>query len=91
MLLAAGTGERRAFQDSVIVVHGLHVTGHLPRKYSELLYTNVDGFWKHYAHLPESWVPIPPGKWYVLTAEEALKYGVIDKIIERPAPKTSAP
>jgi ATP-dependent Clp protease protease subunit len=90
MLLAAGTGERRAFKDSIILVHGVLGASRLPRKHADLEYASVDEFWKHYARLPESWVPIPPGKWYILNAEQARTYGVIDKIIDRPAPKTAA-
>lgn len=82
LLLAGGTGERQAFRDSTIVIHGIGVRGKPPARYVELTQQSYTDFWQHHARLPAEWLPIPPGKTFVLTAQEALEYGVIDKVIE---------
>lgn len=81
VLLAAGTGERRAYHDSALVIHGMQVKGKPPARYVELTQETYTGFWRRRARLPEAWLPLPPGKLFVLTAQEALEYGVIDRII----------
>ena len=44
--------------------------------------TNTD-FWRRKARLPEEWLPIPSGTEHVLTAEQALEYGIVDEVIDR--------
>jgi ATP-dependent Clp protease, protease subunit len=81
VLLAAGTGERRAFGDTTVVIHGMEVKNKPPTKYVELTQEAYTAFWRRHARLPKSWLPIPHGKLFVVTAREALEFGVIDKII----------
>jgi ATP-dependent protease ClpP protease subunit len=81
VLLAAGTGKRRAYHDSVIVIHGMEINGKVPRRYIDLSQESYADFWRRRARLPESWLPLPLGKVIFLTPEEAVEYGVIDEII----------
>jgi len=82
-LLAAGTGEQLAFQDSTIVIHGLEMKRRPPARYVELTQEAYTAFWRQHAHLPEDWLPVPPGKLFILSAQEALDYGVIDRILPK--------
>jgi len=88
VLLAAGTGERAAFRGAIVVIHGLDIQGKPSGEFKEF----VDGghayntaFWRRRARLPSQWLPIPSKAVHVLTAEQALEYGVVDKIIDRQA------
>jgi ATP-dependent Clp protease protease subunit len=83
MLLAAGTGQRAAFRGAMIVIHGIQVHGKPPPDYFEGIQAYYTEFWRRRARLPAAWVPIPPNRTYVLTAEQAKAYGVVDKIIDR--------
>jgi ATP-dependent Clp protease protease subunit len=83
MLLAAGTGERTAFRDSIIVIHGIATDGKPPARYRELTQDGYTRFWRQHARLPEAWLPIPQDKLFFLNAEEALDYGIIDRIVDR--------
>ena len=91
VLLAAGTGERRAFPDSVIVVHGMVPKNHPPARYTELTQEAYTDFWHRCARLPESWLPLPQGRVFVLSAREALEYGLIDRIEARPDGTNAVP
>lgn len=86
LLLAAGTGERTAFDDVAIVIHGMVVKNRPPARYVELTQEAYTAFWRRQAKLPEGWLPLPPGKVIVLSAREALGHGIIDAIVKRPAP-----
>ena len=81
LLLAAGTGTREAFADSVIVLHGMEVNGKPPARYTELTQDAYTAFWEQHAQLPPAWLPLPPGKMFVLSAPEALRYRIIDQIV----------
>jgi ATP-dependent Clp protease protease subunit len=83
MLLAAGTGDRQAFFDTVVIIHGLEPRNKPPARYIELTQESYTAFWRDRARLPEAWLPIPNGKTFILTAEQALDYGLIDKIIAK--------
>lgn len=82
VLLAAGTGKRRAFKGAVIVVHGVRVRGNPPEKFIEEIMKAHDDFWRRRAKLPAEWLPMGQGKEYVLSAAEALNYGIVDEVIE---------
>jgi ATP-dependent Clp protease protease subunit len=83
VLLAAGTGERVAFRGAMIVIHGFEIHGKPHEDYVEGTQAYYTAFWRHRAKLPAQWLPIPPNTLHFLTAEEALEYGVVDKIISR--------
>jgi ATP-dependent Clp protease, protease subunit len=83
MLLAAGTGKRRASRGAVIMLHGLKVSGRPPPGLMNKVQDAYTHFWRQRARLPESWLPMPLGVLHVLSAEEALEYGVVDEVVER--------
>ena len=83
VLLAGGTGKRKAFRDAIIVVHGITVRGKMPSDVLEKIQDSYTHFWRQKARLPESWLPLPPGKVHALTAEQALRYGIIDELIDK--------
>jgi ATP-dependent Clp protease, protease subunit len=82
-LLAAGTGERVAFSEALITVHGILVKGKPPTRVTGILQDYYTSFWRRRTHLPEAWLPIPANKFIFLTAQDALKYGLVDKIIAK--------
>ena len=82
-LLAAGTGKRRAFRGSVVIIHGLKIQGTPPSGLIEQIQDAYTRFWRERTHLPDSWLPMPTDVIHVLSAEQALEYGVVDEIIEK--------
>ena len=83
LLLAAGTGKRRAFRGAMVVLHGVKVIGKLPEGALEQIQTAYTDFWRRRTRLPASWLPMPPEVIHVLSAEDALQYGIVDEVIER--------
>jgi ATP-dependent Clp protease, protease subunit len=83
MLLAAGTGKRRAFHGAVIVVHGLVIRGKPPLGFVERIQDAYTDFWRKRSRLPQSWLPLPFGSERVLSAEQSLEYGIVDEIVDR--------
>lgn len=83
LLLAAGTGKRRAFQGAVILIHGLHVSGKLSSPLLKAFQSNYTEFWRKRSHLPQSWLPLPFNSVHVLSPEQALQYGIIDQVINK--------
>jgi ATP-dependent Clp protease, protease subunit len=81
VLLAAGTGKRKAFAGAMIVVHGVKVQGRLPSgmlAQTQSIYTQ---FWRQRTRLPDSWLPLRPNSFHILSAEQALQYGIVDEVI----------
>jgi ATP-dependent Clp protease protease subunit len=83
MLLAAGTGKRRVFHGAWIVIHGIVVHGPAPLAVTEQIQDAYTEFWRKRARLPQSWLPLPFGSIRVLSAEQAVEYGIADEIIDR--------
>lgn len=85
MLLAGGTGKRRAFHGAVILIHGLTFVGSEkpPAVFMTDLQNSYTDFWRKSVKLPQSWLPLPADSWHILTAEEALKYGVVDEVVDK--------
>jgi ATP-dependent Clp protease protease subunit len=83
LLLASGTGKRRAFRGAVIMIHGLTWRGKPPLEYTKPIQDDYTQLWRKRARLPEAWLPLPFGVMHILSAEQALQYGVVDEIIER--------
>lgn len=83
MLLAAGTGKRRAFHGAVVILHGLKIFGKHPAGFTERIQDGYTHFWRQRSRLPESWLPLPPDVIHVLSAQQALEYGLVDEVVER--------
>jgi len=82
MILVGATGKRYATSTSVIMVHA---NSEPAEKGETKIYDNLDldrleTLWRSRSHLPQEWYPLTGDKEYYLTAQEALKYGVIDAI-----------
>jgi ATP-dependent Clp protease protease subunit len=81
LLLAAGTGKRRAFQGALVVLHGITIYGKAPPEFTKHLQDGYTQFWRRRARLPDSWLPLPLGSERILTADQALEHGIVDEII----------
>ena len=82
-MLAAGTGKRRAFHGAWIIIHGLEVRGNPPPGFVEAVQDTYTDFWRRRARLPQSWIPLPFGSTRVLSAEQAVEYGIVDEVVDR--------
>ena len=83
LLLAAGTGKRRAFEGAVLMIHGLKIDPLAPKSFVELMQNNHEAFWRERAHLPDGWLPFGEGTNHFFSAEQALQYGVVDEVVKR--------
>lgn len=83
VLLAAGTGKRRVFHGAWIIIHGLEVRGKPPPGVVEIIQDTYTEFWRKMARLPQSWLPLPFGSTRVLSAEQAVEYGIVDEVVDR--------
>ncbi len=83
MLLAAGTGQRRAFRGAVIIIHGLTFSGKPPSEFTARIQDAYTYFWRKWSRLPDSWLPLPFGIEDIVSAEQALEYGIVDEVIDR--------
>jgi len=79
-LLAAGTGKRIALEGTVIVIHGMQFAGTPPPGAPENLQGYYTSFWAKKARLPKEWLPLPPGEVHVFTAQQAVDFGVVDRV-----------
>jgi ATP-dependent Clp protease protease subunit len=83
LLLAGGTGKRRAFRGGIVVIHGITIHGKPPAELRDLVNNSYTQFWQDRSRLPDSWLPLPPGILHFLSAEQALEYGLVDEIVDR--------
>jgi len=83
VLLAAGTGKRRAFHGAVIVIHGLMVSGKPPDEFLDKIQNGYTDFWNKRARLPQAWLPLPFNSTHILSAEQALEYGIVDEVVNK--------
>lgn len=87
MILAAGTGIRTAYENSVIMFHaGL---GEPDDEFGENQIKNKREilFWQSTARLPHDWVNQLEDRSYFLDAEQALQYEIVDKVVNYPKEK----
>jgi len=76
MILTAATGQRIAYPQTIFGYHALE-EGELPewvKRYEQL--------WGINSKLPKDWIAPRDGEMLYFTAEEALTYGVVDKLME---------
>ena len=83
ILLASGTGKRRTFRGAVIMLHGLTWRGNPPPEYTKPIQDDYTQLWRRRARLPDAWLPFPFGVIHILSAEQALEYGIVDEVIDR--------
>jgi len=85
VLVASGTGERIGYANT-------HYSAHISyggssgekRPFSEQP-DRVNGYLQRVTQLPRKWFPLDDDRQYYLTADNALKYGIIDRIEGQPA------
>lgn len=92
LILATGTGRRYATFHSVVWVHGGRLGGGDVPGATELKLLwdkSYENLFQKCTRLPAVWYPLDPEENHVLSAEEALEYGLIDEIKEpfHPLPK----
>lgn len=82
VLVVAGTGERTSFSHALFSIHILfdEITDNRP--YAQLP-DRVNEFLKKTTHLPSDWFPLDNDRNYYLAPEQALKFGLIDKINDK--------
>jgi len=84
LILAAGTGVRRALPNSLIVVEVQAESsgdGGLP--FQDKYWQRMKKFWRLHARFPEDTISLVQEGEYTLTPEEALNCGLIDEISSR--------
>jgi ATP-dependent Clp protease protease subunit len=80
ILLAGGTGVRRAFPDTIISIHLNEEEGDEPYSDEFVARRRGEAFWKRRAKLPDRCYPMVGEVFFNLSASEALEFGVIDEI-----------
>jgi ATP-dependent Clp protease protease subunit len=90
VLLAGGTGKRRALKGAVMVVHGMEPSRGVKKapavfakEWMKDFQDSYTDFWHRCAKLPESWLPLPLNSLHALSAEQALKYGIVDEVVDK--------
>lgn len=85
IVLAGASGRRRAAADALIMIHTNLSDGGGPFSYDSRHRERYERIWRERARLPDDWFPMTDDGMYYLTAEEALRFGVIDEIAKQPA------
>lgn len=75
MILAAGTGKRYVYENTILGFHALADDEEPP---FDVRYLD---FWKDHAQLPEAWLEQRDNEMMYFTAEEAIEMGVADEIL----------
>jgi ATP-dependent Clp protease protease subunit len=81
MILAGGTGVRRAMPQALIMLHVNEGDGNKAYSWESQSRKRFEEFWKRRARLPKRFFPMDSEQEYYLTPAEALKYGVIDEVV----------
>lgn len=79
MILASATGERVSFPETIIGYHGMSESD------TGLHKKRLITFWKTYGNLPKKWLKNTDDEIFSMTAKDALKYGIIDRIAKYPS------
>jgi len=80
VILAAGTGTRAATPNAILSVHANSDEGGDALSYERLSRERLERHFRQNATLPPEWFPLTGDKTYYLTPEEAVKYGLVDRI-----------
>ncbi|MCK6460450.1 MAG: ATP-dependent Clp protease proteolytic subunit [Planctomycetes bacterium] len=84
IVLAGGTGVRRAMPRTIVSIHVTEDEGDEPFSEELTERTREEAFWRDRAKLPARFYPLVGDRFYVLSAAEALEFGIIDEIHARP-------
>jgi ATP-dependent protease ClpP protease subunit len=92
-ILAAATGTKSAYANTHFMIHRPQASGTEKQEFRDLLNfesTTYESVVRHNTELPAQWFPLTRQSRF-FTAQEALKYKVIDKIIEAPPATPATP
>ena len=82
IVLASGTGRRKAYENSLIMVHdNLDKKEKGEYSYDNIINDRLKYFWGKNARLPQEWFSKAGDEAYYLTSKKALQLGIIDEII----------
>ena len=81
LILAAGTGTRYATQNALIMIHANQADSEEAFSFERLDLDRYERAWQMSADLPGDWFPMVFDQSYYLTSEEALQFGIVDRII----------
>ncbi|HWP66962.1 MAG TPA: ATP-dependent Clp protease proteolytic subunit [Candidatus Limnocylindria bacterium] len=81
LVVAGGTGTRVASPDALLMVHANLEQTDEPFAQERRELEREVRFWREHARLPADW-RLDSGTSYYLTAEEALRYGIVDAVRE---------
>lgn len=81
LILAAGTGRRFATDDAILMVHANLDDSTEEYSFERIDRARYENVWRQVTELPESWFPMTEDRSYYLTAQEALRFGVVDEVV----------
>lgn len=81
MILTAGTGQRHATSNTIIMVHANSIDSDDEFSGDALDTQRYHKLWRNFAKLPDDWYPMVHDDEYYLTAQQAIEYGIIDAIV----------
>lgn len=82
VILASGTGVRSALPNTLIMVHDNLEVDAERGSFGRMDADRSLAFWKRRARLPKDWFTKSGDESRYITAEQALRYGIIDEIVE---------
>jgi ATP-dependent Clp protease protease subunit len=83
LVLAAGTGQRSAAENAILMVHANLEDSSEPFSYDRIDRARYEKLWRDHGRLPDDWFPMTGDEAYYLTPRDALEYGIIDRIATR--------
>lgn len=82
MILMAGTGTRRTYPNTMLMIHGPEVTsGKPPEEVKRFVLERCNALYRRRCQLPQQWLPIKNGDLHFVTPELAVQYGLADEIV----------
>ena len=81
LIVASGTGKRVGYQNAHFSAHISYGESEDTRAYAEQP-DRVNAYLKRNTKLPEDWFPLEDDRSYYLTAQDAVKYDIIDFVAE---------
>lgn len=83
MILVGATGTRSATENVQIMIHVNDTESNDPFSSERISLDMTERLWQDRAALPEEWYPLTGERYYYLSAEQALEFGVIDAILAK--------
>ncbi|MBI1373822.1 MAG: hypothetical protein GC159_13945 [Phycisphaera sp.] len=88
IIVASGTGKRRAMPNTLLMYHAVPYEGDVgPSGAVTRQRDRNDRYWHRVAKIPQAWFDAKIDTEFYMSPEQAIEYGVIDEIYQRPASK----